>query len=260
MNERYSKAIQLMGRIYGATLLHDMRTRFGRSYVSYLIAIAWPLTHLIVILAARSAFVRIAPIGDDPTVFAATGLLPYILCFYPARMMMTAVVQNKPLLQFPIIKPIDLIAARATLEVINAATVAVILLGGLQMVGIEFDPNDTYEVAAAILMAIYLGVCLGLFGIILYSVLGWAAQMSILMSLVGLYLSSGAFFPTTLFPEEFRKLNWYNPLFHCVEWLRSGYYGIDSYELNKLYLGAVATTLLFLGLLGERMIRGRIIG
>lgn len=259
MDERYSKAIQLMGRIYGAVLLHDMRTRFGRTYLSYLISIAWPLIHLTVILVAKSLLVRIAPIGDDPTVFAATGLLPYILCFYPARMMMTAVVQNKPLLQFPIIKPIDLIAARATLEILNAAIVAVILLGGLQMVGIEFDPNDTYEVAAAIVASIYFGTCLGLFGIVLYSVLGWGVQMAILMSLVGLYLTSGAFVSITLFPEEFRKINWYNPLFHSVEWLRSGYYGIDSYELNRLYLAAVATTFLFLGLLGERMIRGRVI-
>lgn len=51
----------------------------------------------------------------------------------------------------------------------------------------------------------------------------------------------------------------YNPLFHCVEWMRSAYYGIDSFYLDKFYVIGTATLFLCIGLLGERLLRGRIL-
>ncbi|MGO9430501.1 MAG: hypothetical protein ACLP0Q_16800, partial [Rhodoblastus sp.] len=92
-------------RIIVASILRDMRTRYGRSYFAYLIAIGWPLTHMLVMLVAYTLSNRIAPIGDDPSIFIATGVAPYILCLYPARFTAMTVAQNRSLLQFPIFKP-----------------------------------------------------------------------------------------------------------------------------------------------------------
>ncbi len=63
---------------------------------------------------------KVAPIGDDPAVFAFTGLVPYIMCLYPARFTAMTVMQNKPLLNFTVVKPIHLVVARAILESLTA--------------------------------------------------------------------------------------------------------------------------------------------
>ncbi len=259
MAGRLDEALATLRRVLGALLLHDMRTRFGRTYLAYLITIAWPLAHLVTIVVARTLFGKIVPLGDDPAAFAATGVMPYILCMYPARMMAPAIAVHRPLLQFTVIKPIDILFVRATLEVLNAFVVVASFIIGLWMIDMGLEPISLFETAAAIAVSIYLGIGIGFFGAVLYPVLGFTANLIVILALLGLYLTSGAFIPTTIFPQQYRDLNLYNPLYHCVEWLRSGYFGADSFDLDRLYVLRVGTFFLFLGLLGERMVRGRLL-
>ena len=79
-----AEAVRLNSRIVLICMLRDVRTRFGRTNLSYLLAIAWPLSHLFVIIISFTVLNKIAPIGNDPTVFAMSGLLPYIVVLYPA--------------------------------------------------------------------------------------------------------------------------------------------------------------------------------
>lgn len=246
-------------RVIGAVLLRDMRTRFGRTHLGYLIAVLWPFVHLLIIIVVRTFVAKIAPIGTEPAVFYATGVLPYILCLYPARMMTMAVAQNKPLLQFRIVTPAILMFARAILESLNAMVVFALLLIGLRLADIEFAPNDWIDMAEGIIAAVYLGMGVGFFGIIVQSLVGPPAMIIIVIFLLMLYLSSGALIPVTFYPPNVRDIIAYNPLFHCVEWIRSAYYGMDSFLLDKFYVIAIATLFLCIGLLGERLLRGRLL-
>ena len=45
--------LHVQKRIIGALILRDMKTRFGRSLVGYLIAIAWPLSHMLLIMSGQ---------------------------------------------------------------------------------------------------------------------------------------------------------------------------------------------------------------
>jgi capsular polysaccharide transport system permease protein len=86
----------------------------------------------------------------------------------------------------------------------------------------------------------------------------WGAIFVPLMVLV--YLSSGAIVGTANISEEVLWWMWFNPLFHCVEWFRSAFYeGYDDELLSRTYIFAFATFWLFLGLLGERGLRGRLL-
>lgn len=259
MSSKFSDTIPVVRRIFVAVLLRDLRTRFGRSYISYLVAILWPLSHMLTILLSYVLVHRVAPIGDDPTLFAATGLLPYILCLYPARMITVAVNQNKPLLQFPIIKPNMLIFARATLEILNALIVTATMYAGFYVFGIKFEPNDLFDLFAGICCSIYLGVCIGFLNVVFYSVLGVPALIIMILILVGFYLTSGVFLPVAMFPKEAQEWDAYNPLFQSVEWLRTAYYGTDSPHLDRFYIFFLSTVLLAMGMVGERLIRGRVI-
>jgi capsular polysaccharide transport system permease protein len=258
IHELRASPIASQMRVIYALILRDMRTRFGRSFLGYVIAIAFPLTHLLVLTASHVAIKQIAPVGTDHALFIATGILPYILCFYPARMIMLCIVQNHPLLAFPIVKPLDVMLARATLEVVLAFTVTIIYLLILLMGDVEIIPLDSVEATTAILSTIFLGVAIGMLSALLYKLArGWLAIQIGIMIL--LFASCGAFFVPTALSEEIRNILWYNPLLHSVEWLRLAYYeGYGEEMLSRQYLISVAVVLFFISLLGEKAIRGRI--
>src|SRR5262245_51841833 len=114
------EAFRIQKRVVGALILRDMRTRFGRTFFGYLVIVGWPFSHLLLLMGVYLVTRRVAPIGTNTTIFLATGVLPYILFFYPGRFIMFSLVQNHPLLYFPIVKPVDVVLARGILEILTA--------------------------------------------------------------------------------------------------------------------------------------------
>lgn len=246
------------GRIISMVLLMDMRTRFGSSYFGYLIAIAWPLSHLIIISGAYLLRNYVAPLGESPAVFVATGVVPYILCLYPARMLGMAGIQGRMLLNMPILRPGHLIAARWILEVINAFIVLSLYLLLMYSLDIDFLPADYLVAAQAVLAAVYLGIGMGVLNTVACAVFGIFFMVVFTLFAVLLYIVSGVYVPSYTFTEEMRGYYSYNPLFQIVEWLRSAYYtNYDSAMVDKVYVIEVASIFLALGLLGERFLRGK---
>lgn len=249
---------QRPGRIVLAFMLRDMRTRFGRSYISYLVSIGWPLSHLLMMYGAYVLTHQLAPIGDDPSIFAFTGLAPYILCLYPARFTALAVIQNKPLLLFPVVAPLQLIFARVLLESLSAIAVFLLFFAGLVAFGAAEPPPDLYSSSLVIAATIYFSLALGVFGVILCSFHMLGGILFVVFFVLGLYLTSGAIMPLELVPQTIKDALWYNPLFQAVAMLRSAYYGgvgADTYSLSYIVLAGSA--FLLLGLAGERLVRGR---
>lgn len=252
-------AIAIQTRVVGALVLRDMRTRFGRTFFGSLIIIAWPLTHLFILMAAFLLARNVIPIGTDSAVFIGTGVLPYILCFYPGRMIMFAVMQNKTLLELPAVKTPDIILARCIVEVIAAFWVTCLFAITLYLFGVDVIPHRLDDAILAILATVYLGLAIGWLGAVMYAaVRAWL--MVQIGWLIGMYFTAGVFFIPTNLPEKFRNILWYNPLLHAVEWLRSTYYDGYGYGmLSKSYLLVSATLILFTALLVERTIRGRLL-
>jgi len=242
----------------GAVLIQDMRSRFGHSHIGYLIAIAWPLSHIGVITLLYLFRVSIAPVGDSPTIFVATGIVPYILCLYPARLLAMAIPQNRQLLNIPVIKPFHLIFSRCILETLNAVIVLALFMYIVSLFDVDIMPADIAEAAKAIGSAVFLGVGLGFLNVVMCSLLGHFFLVFFVFFMIGLYILSGVYLPPTAVPEHIREYMAYNPLLQLVEWLRSAYYtSYDSELINKsliLWIGGISLTL---GLTGERFLRGR---
>ena len=178
-------------RIIGAIILQDMRTRFGRSYFSYIISILWPLSHLTIILVAYAYINKLAPVGGDPVVFASTGVFPYIICFYPGRIIASAIIQNKQLLQMSIVRPFHILIARSILEIITVFIVCIIFFTFLYLCDYDIVPARISTAAAALFSAVYFGVAYGFFGLIIVALFGPYALIVIIFSMVGLYIASG---------------------------------------------------------------------
>ena len=254
-----SSAFQIQRRIIKALMLRDMKTRFGRSYVGYLIAIIWPLSHMMMIMGAQFVVGRVVPIGTDLTIFCATGILPYILCLYPARMMMGAVVTNKPLLLFSIVKTTDMLISRAILETLSAFMVAFIFMAILYSFNVDLTPIDTSEAIWAVFASIYVGIACGFLNAILFVVFKAPYNIAFIVITILLYATSGSLLLSSSWPVEVRDILWFNPMFQLVEWMRTAYYdGYANSSLSRTYTLSFATICLFLGLVGERAFRGRL--
>lgn len=254
-----AEAFAIQKRVVGALVLRDMRTRFGRTFFGYVLIVAWPLSHLLILMAAYLVTRRVAPVGTSVPVFLGTGVLPYILCLYPARMIMLCVIQNQPLLFFPVVKTTDLILARGILEILTACWVTVIFAILLYICGVDIAPLHYQDAIQAILATIYLGFAIGFLSAVMYTLTRIWMPIQIGL-LILMYITSGVFFIPTSLPETFQNYLWFNPLLHSVEWLRSAYY--DGYGYGMLspgYLLGFATALLAAGLLIERAVRGQLL-
>ncbi|MBN9049915.1 MAG: ABC transporter permease [Rhizobiales bacterium] len=255
----HASPLRVQVRVIGALILRDMRTRFGRKITGWIIMVMWPLSHLLFLMIGYLIAHRIAPVGTNVTVFIGTGVLPYILCLYPARMIMLCLVQNQPLLLFPPVTAVDVIIARSILEIVNAFWVVALFCLTLFVLDIDFLPMRYGDAILAILATIYLGFAIGFISAILLKLVrAWLPIQIVLLILA--YIVSGAIVPITSVPEQIRQWLWFNPLVHSVEWLRGAYY--DAYGegvLSRGYLIGYATMLIFIGLVMERAIRGRLL-
>lgn len=243
-----------------AVILQDMKTRFGGSYLSYLLAIAWPLSHVATITLAYTFANSYAPVGDDPFIFVATAAIPYIICLYPTRFIAVAVLTGKPFLNYTVIAPYHLIVARTVLELMNASIVVVIILLICFVVDNHVLPLSASTAASALGASAFFGAALGFFFAVLMSVIGNYFGFFVIITMIVLYVGALAFVPEYLLGSEVRGYLAYNPIFCLIKWLRAAYY--DSYQAemeSRYYVIFLSFLFLFLGLLGERMLRGRIV-
>lgn len=242
-----------------AVILRDMRTRFGRSHMGYFIAIAWPLAHLLVIVSVVSFSNRVSPIGSDNSVFVASGVIPYVLCLYPARLIGMSIDMNKPLFLFPVVRTIDIIVSRVIIEFLTAFFVLFLFMCIMSFFVDEILPLNIYNWCGAVLATVYLSISMGVFNAIMTSILKFWPIIFVLFMLL-MYFTSGVFIPVERLSQDIKDVLWFNPLLHSVEWLRSSYFeGYGDDMLSISYLFWFATILLFLGLLGEYFLRGKLL-
>ncbi len=181
-------ALVVQRRVLGALVLRDMRTRFGRSFMGYVIIVGWPLTHLLGLMSLYLVTRRVAPVGASVPIFLATGVLPYILCLYPARMIMVSLSANLPLLQFPVVKATDVVLARGILEILTAFWVTLIFAIILFICGVDIVPIHYQEAIQAILATIYLGFAFGFISALLYK-LARAYIIVQVLTMIAMYTS-----------------------------------------------------------------------
>ena len=169
-----------------------------------------------------------------------------------------AIHDNRQLLNIPMLQPLHLMISRAILELMSAIVALLLFMGFLQFLDTDLWPNDLVEAAKAIGAAIFMGVGLGFFNLVMTAVLGPFYQMVFTFLIIGLYITAGVYFPVWNMPEEVRDWAVYNPILQLVEWLRSAYYtSYDVETINRTLVIGVGATAMALGLLGERFLRGK---
>ncbi len=246
-------------RVLFALMLRNMRTKFFGNGLGYLVAIAWPLSHILILVVLFSFTGRAAPCGDSTVLFIATGVVPFLTFSYVARFMMIMLVRMRPLLAFPEVKVLDMLLASALLEIMSACCVVAVFLIIAWFVGIDPIPRDIVQAAYALGACILLGLGFGLFnGVIALAFPPWVTGYVAVIIL--LYASAGIVFVPDALPAQIRDILAYQPALQVVEWTRSAYYeGYGSSVLDRGYVIGFGIVTVFLGLLLERAMRGHLL-
>lgn len=251
-----AEALLRQRRAVFALMLRNVRTRFFGHGLGYLIAIGWPIAHILILILIFSYSGRVAPYGESAVLFIATGTVPYMVFSYLSRFMMLSTITTKPLVVFPDVKILDVLFSSAILEVLTSCLVVIILLILALISGVDFWPRDLVDASLALLASVLLGIGFGLFnGVIAFAIPFWHTVYALINIL--LWLSSGVAFVASNLPDKLRVIACYLPTLQIVEWMRTSYYDDYSIQiLDRAYAIKFAVITILGGLLLERAMRG----
>lgn len=250
-----SYAMNQKFNVMKAVVLRDMRTRFFDHGLGFLVVALWPLAHMVILLGIFHFAGRQAPFGESLNVFFATGLIPTLLFMYVSRFMSLSILLNRPMLAFPVVQVLDILMARAYLEVVAGFLTLIFMFTILLIFGENPWPYDPAQALMAYLATVLLAVGVGILVGVVAMFFNFAVTLYALLLILA-YFSSGTLFVAPYLPDAIAiPLSW-NPITQSVEWMRTAYF--ETYPdrlLDRSYLVGCGLLALFGGLVVERLCR-----
>jgi capsular polysaccharide transport system permease protein len=238
-----------------ALMMHDMKSRFFGNGLGQIVMIIWPFAHIGVLLAVYVVTNRPHPYGESLLQYSAVSVYPFICLNYTARFIAYSAQTNKMFLQYPVIKPMDIIMSRAFLEMISITIVAFMVIIVVYVSGANVMPDDPAQAVEALFATMFLSVGFGFLNApFAFFIPLWTLVVALLI--IVLYLTSGIMFLPTTVPEPYRTYLSYNPLLQCVEWFRAAYYSDYPLDLlDKTYLLEISLAFMTTGLMLMKLFR-----
>ncbi|WP_242184593.1 ABC transporter permease [Sphingomonas sp. CARO-RG-8B-R24-01] len=248
-------------RSCSALFRRELKTRFGRSRAGYLWVLFEPLAHIgiMIFLIGMLNHGGLPPMGQSFAVFYFTGIIPYHIFTHTAGHLIGSVPENRPLLQIPRVRILDIFAARAILEALTELIVATIFLSAFLIVGMDAMPLEPLAVVGALLLLWVAALGVGMISAAIVSVFpGWERIWGALASII--YFSSGTFYVPRMMPIWIRDILVWNPVLQGIELVRFHYFHEPAPEwLSVGYLAGFAIGAVTLALILERVMRRRML-
>jgi len=248
-------ALVTQGRIINALLFRELQSRFGRLQFGALWLLIEPLAYAAILTFVKSFIGRNSPIGTSLEIFFFTGLVPYMMFRNLSSRLLGAIDNNRALLYLPIITNIDVILARAFLEISILGVAFIIWMSALWGLNLQYIPDDPLKFLSALGAAMLLGMGLGTLNAVIAGVMPtWGKIVPWIMR--AMFITSGVLWSNARFPHELMQYLSWNPLLHVVEWSRSGFYAeYESTILDRSYVLFVGAALWACGLVLERLLQ-----
>jgi len=252
-------ALLIQKRVIGALILREVKTRFWKNKMGYLWIVVEPSLHVI-ILSCIAYYIRDLKtvLGITPVEVIGTGIVPFFLFRNVSVFIGASIVANQSLLKYPLVKIIDLIIARFTLESLTemvGGSIVMAALLGLNLMALPRDPVGLIAPCAALLlMALGVGTCFAV-----WQALSNTAWTFIVLGLMVVFMTSGIFFTgASLPPQAIQYLAW-NPIFDCLTLFRESYfYSFHFPNISIWYPLAFGAGTWLLGLSMLRVARSRL--
>jgi capsular polysaccharide transport system permease protein len=242
---------QVTKSVWYALFMREMLSRmFGNRYAWFWL-LAEPMMFVGVMVAIRS-FIRVLSdvAGVEMIPWMVIGLTAFFMFRDGMTRAMGALNANKGLFAYRQVKPVDTVLIRVFVEAVVHSTVIFLFIITLMLLGFNMQP---YNLVMA-LFAWFSLWCLGLsVGLILSVIVTIVPDLSKIVNVMTLPLMilSGAFLPVQFMPYSVQQILLYNPVLHCIEFLRlqyfSGYWTMSEIQISYFYQWLLP--LLALGLL-----------
>ncbi|WP_045465106.1 ABC transporter permease [Vibrio hyugaensis] len=242
------QALRVQGRVLYALILREALAKYGKSHIGYLWALIEPLAQVLVLVGIFSALGRQSPVGGDLAVFFTTGIVPWIIYSSISARLSGAVGANQALLSFPHVTPFDTLMGRALLESTTMLVVFALIVVSLQLMGKAMAVYDLFHVLMGLLVLIIFSSGVGMVNSAIRIYFdSWEKLFNALNR--PLYFMSGIFFTAASLPPQAREYLQWNPIFQCVEWIRSGFFSTyQNTYINYNYAVASAAATFLIGL------------
>jgi len=257
--ESMRDAFRLQGRVIKALILREMQTEYGDSRLGYIWALIEPVIHIVVLGLVFTMLNHYhPPLGDNLYLFYLTGLMPYLVFSHTANSVMNGLRANSALLNLPILKPVDVLLARALVCLGTEMSVMVVVLAGFGLLGAHAMPRDVGGVISAMLLIWLFATGFGVISAMIMTTFeAWATIYGNTQRL--LYFASGIFYMAVHMPAWIRDILMWNPLLQGVEWFRSAFFTeYDPHWLMPNYLIGISIATLVVGFAAERAFRHRV--
>ncbi|MGV2130517.1 ABC transporter permease [Agrobacterium vitis] len=249
------EALQQKLNVMHAVIMRDIRSRFFNHGLGFLLVPLLPVAHILMLLTIYYVMGKRSEFGDDLPTFFATGLLPAMTFMYVSRFMSISLIANKSMMAFPVVRLLDIVLARAVLEIVGIVISFIMIYVYLISIGSNPVPVNPSGALIAFFFTIVLAIGFGITASVI-SAISPFFPVIYGFSMVVFYLSSGAPIYLHSFPEQLLYGVSWNPLFHAVEWVRSSYYlGYPTEDLDKQYFIGFAIGSVCFGLALERLAR-----
>ncbi len=246
-------------RVLFALILREARVKHGRSRLGYTWTIIDPLFLIVVLSLLFSAFSRVPPHGDNFAIFFSTGVLPFQYFRGSSIFVGSSFEANRPLFNYPLVQQIDAALARIMLEGSTHMLIMALVIGAqVILFGVALPADPAFMLLVFCLITLF-GFGAGLCSAVLQRVIpSWRNLYHIILG-PALFLSC-VFYTLDSIPTYYRSILAWNPLVHCVEGFRNGYYpDFPSESLSLGYLFTWGVVLTFFGLFFERIVKPEVV-
>ncbi|MBL3568304.1 sugar ABC transporter permease [Rhodovulum sp. BSW8] len=237
-------------RVFGALVIREMITRYGRSPGGYVWAVLDPAGMIAILALAFSQFIHTPPLGESFILFYATGYIPFYAYSEIASVVSSSIFVNRQLMHFPMVTPLDSVLARFFLSFLTVIAVSFLVFTTLLVVTDDPVRLSLGPLFLALGTAAFLGLGIGTLNAVVFTFFPlWQRVWSIINR--PLFILSAVFFTFESLPRQARDVLWWNPIIHLVGEARRAFYPIyrGDYIMLAYPLGIAGFCLLVGGFL-----------
>ncbi len=238
-----------------ALVLREARVRHGRARIGY----TWAIVEPVLLISILTFLFSQIGTGDraDFALFFATGVLSFQLYRNTSAYVSMSFDQNRPLFNYPMVKPMDAALARLVLDG-STHIVVITLVLTFQVFALDAPaPNDIPQMFLALSLMLMMGFGAGVSLAVIRRFMPSVSNVYLIIMGPAFFISC-VFFSLSSLPTLYRDILVWNPLVHGVEGFRAGYYQeYQDADIDLFYLFTWVVVLNFFGWVGEWLTRFR---
>jgi capsular polysaccharide transport system permease protein len=252
------RGLMAQGRVIHALMVRDMMMRYGRDNLGFVWAILEPMILTAGVMVIWSFIKPPTEHGLRVAEFVMTGYMPLTLWRHLTQQTITLFRRSAAMLYHRRITLLDLVLAKLALEFAATSTALLFVLAFATTVGVVEPIHNLEPVLLGWFMMAWLASGVGMI-IAVVTEIADVLERFIQPIQYLLLPVSGVFFLVDWIPYDYQKLALINPMVHCYEAFRTGFFEREIatyYDMS--YVAAWAFGFTFVGVMLIPIARSRV--